>query len=144
MPCGLNETRQLRRLDACCASAHVQFHPVGEHEAHPGAALWEGRCAPCAHTVAPKCRRDAHWHLWHPIEPRRDLGQRHAGFLQRADVDESFQVRRGVVRSAPRPERRGQQPALDVVTHGAARHPSQLCQLFDPIAALVLVVLAHR
>jgi hypothetical protein len=25
--------------------------------------------------------------------------------------------------SAPRPERRGQEPALDVITHGAARHP---------------------
>lgn len=108
--CGLDETRQLRRLEARRTGAHVQFYPVSEHEAHPGAPLW-------------RHLRGAHWRLWYPIELRRDLGQRHAGFLQLADVDESFQVRLGIVWSAPRPERRGQEPALDVITHGAARHP---------------------
>src|SRR5215831_6669638 len=106
LPCGLNETRQLRRLEARRTGAHVQFHPIGEHEAHPGAALWEGRY------------REARWHLvyvragsqrvrahiWYAIELCRDLGQRHTDFLQLADVDEAFQVRRSVVRSASGPK----------------------------------------
>jgi len=106
----LDETRQLRRLEARRTGPHVQFHPVCEHKAHPGTPLW-------GHL------RGAYWQLWYPIELRRDLGQRHAGFLQLADVDQSFQVRLGVVWSAPRAERRGQEPALDVITHSAARHP---------------------
>ena len=44
VPCGLNETRQLRRLEARRTGAHVQFHPIGEYEAHPGAVLWERHC----------------------------------------------------------------------------------------------------
>src|SRR5215510_6480813 len=40
LPCGLDKIRQLRRLEACCTGAHVQFHPLGEHKAHPAAALW--------------------------------------------------------------------------------------------------------
>src|SRR5262249_23089162 len=99
VPGGLNETRQVRRLDARRTGSHVQFHPVGEHEAHPGAAF--GRRS-----------RHAQWYLWPPIEPQHNLGQRHAGFLQFADVDESLQVRWGIVRSAPCPERRGQEAAL--------------------------------
>ena len=110
MLCGLDEACQLRRLEAGSIGAHVQFYPLSEHKAYPGAALWG-------------YLRDAHWLLWYPIELHRDLSQRHAGFLQLADVDESFQVRLGVVWSAPRPERRGQEPALDVITHSAARHP---------------------
>ena len=109
-PCSLNETRQLRRLEAGCTGTHVEFHPVSEHEAHPGTPLWGSLGG-------------GHWRLRYPIEPRRDLGKRHSGFLQLADVDEAFQVRRGVVWSAPRPERRGQEPTLDVVTHCAARDP---------------------
>src|SRR5262249_32775909 len=89
---GLDETRQLRRLDARRTGAHVQFHPVGEDVAHPVAALWG-------------CSRDVQWYLWHPIESHHNLGQRHASFLQFADVHESLQVRRGIVRSAPRPKR---------------------------------------
>jgi hypothetical protein len=108
--CGLDETRQVRRLEARRTGAHVQFHTLSKHKAHPGTPLWE-------------CLRDTHWHPWYPIELRHDLGQRHAGFLQLADVDKSFQVRLGVVWSAPRAERRGQEPALDVITHSAARHP---------------------
>jgi len=93
--CGLDETRELGRLQARRAGAHVQFHPVGEHKAPPRTLLCERLSG-------------ARWRLWHPIESRRDLGKRDSGFLQLADVDESFQVRQGVVRSAPRPERRGQ------------------------------------
>ena len=93
--CSLDEARQLRRLEARRTGTHVQFHSVGKHKAHPGAPLW-------GHL------RDTHWHPWYPIELRRDLGQRHAGFLQLADVEESFQVRLGIVWSAPRAERRGQ------------------------------------
>src|SRR6266436_5933534 len=81
--CSLDETRQLRRLEARRTGTHVQFHSVGKHKAHPGAPLW-------GHL------RDAHWLLWYPIELRHDLGKRHASFLQLADVDESFQVRLGV------------------------------------------------
>jgi hypothetical protein len=40
LPCSLNETRQLRRLEAGSTGAHVQFYPLSEHEAYPGAALW--------------------------------------------------------------------------------------------------------
>ena len=110
LPCSLNETRQLRRLEAGCTGTHVEFHPVSEHEAHPG-------------TPFGRYLRDAHWRLVYPIEPRRDLAKWHSGLLHLADVDESFQVRRGVVWSAPRPERHGQEPTLDVVTHRAARDP---------------------
>jgi hypothetical protein len=109
-PCRLNETRQLRRLEAGGTGTHVELHPVGEHEAHPGTPLWESL-------------RSTHWRLGYSIELRRDLGKRHSGLLQLADVDEAFQMRRGVMRSAPRPERRGQEPTLDVVTHRAARDP---------------------
>ena len=146
LPCRLNETRQLRRLEARRTGAHVQFHPVGEHEAHPGAACWEGRYREarwrlvCVRAGSQRIRA----HMWYAIELCRDLGQRHTDFLQLADVDEAFQVRRSVVRSASCPKWGGQEPALDVVTHGTARHPSQLRQFFDPIAALVLVVLVHR
>jgi hypothetical protein len=94
LPCSLNETRQLRRLEAGCTGTHVEFHPVSEHEAHPG-------------TPFGRYLRDAHWRLVYLIELRHGLGKRHSGFLQLADVDEAFQVRRGVVWSAPRPERRG-------------------------------------
>src|SRR5262252_8088053 len=76
LPCDLNETRQLRRLEAYCTSAHVQFHPLGEYEAPPGATL----CENCW---------DARWRLERPIELGRDLGQWHAVFLQLADVHES-------------------------------------------------------
>ena len=107
---GLDETCQLRRLEARRTGAHVQFHTLSKHKAHPGAPLW-------GHL------RGAHWRLWYPIELRYDLGQRRASFLQLADVDESFQVRLGIVWSAPRAEWSGQEPALDVITHGAARHP---------------------
>jgi hypothetical protein len=109
-PCRLNETRQLRRLEAGGTGTHVELHPVGEHEAHPGTPLWESLRSP-------------HWRSGYAIELRRDLGKRHSGLLQLADVDEAFQMRRGVMRSAPRPERRGQEPTLDVVTHRAARDP---------------------
>ena len=110
-PCRLNETRQLRRLETGGTGTHVELHPVGEHEAHPGTPLWE-------------CLRSTHWRVGYSIELRRDLGKRHSSLLQLADVDEAFQMRRGVMRSAPRPERRGQKPTLDVVTHRAARDPS--------------------
>jgi hypothetical protein len=40
LPRSRNETRQLRRLEAGSTGAHVQFDPLSEHEAHPGAALW--------------------------------------------------------------------------------------------------------
>jgi hypothetical protein len=105
--CSLNETRQLRRLEAGGTGAHVQFYPLSEHEAYPGAALWG-------------YLRGAHWRLEYPIKPRRDLGKWHASLLELADLDESFQVCRGIVWSAPRPERRGQKPTLDVVTYRAA------------------------
>ena len=111
LPCRRNETCQLQRLETGSTGAHVQFYPLSEHKAYPGAALWG-------------YLRDAHWRLGYPIEARRDLGKWHASLLELADLDESFQVRRGVVWSAPRPERRGQEPTLDVVTHGAARHSS--------------------
>jgi hypothetical protein len=68
LPRGLNETRQLRRLEARRTGTHVEFHPVGEHEAHPGAPLWGSL-------------RGAYWRWCYPIEPRRDLGKRHASFL---------------------------------------------------------------
>ena len=110
LPCRLNETRQLRRLEADGTGTHVEFHPVGEYEAHPGTPLWESL-------------RRTHWRLRYAIELRRDLGKWHPDFLQLADVDEAFKVRRGVVWSAPRPERSGQQPTLDVVTHGATCYP---------------------
>jgi hypothetical protein len=129
-PCRLNETRQLRRLEAGGTGTHVEFYPVGEHEAHPGTPLWG-------------YVRGAHWHLEGTIEPRRNLGKWHSGFLQLADVDEAFKMRRGVVWSAPRPERSGQQPTLDVVTHGATCYPPQIRQFFDAVAALVPVTLAH-
>ena len=109
--CSLNETRQLRRLEAGSTGAHVQFYPLSEHEAYPGAPPWG-------------YLRGVHWRLEYPIEPRRDLGKWHASLLELADLDESFQVCRGIVWSAPRPERRGHEPTLDVVTHCAARHPS--------------------
>jgi len=35
--CGLDETRQLRRLEARRTGAHVQFHAVSKHKTHPGA-----------------------------------------------------------------------------------------------------------
>ena len=108
--CSLNETRQLRRLEAGSTGAHVQFYPLSEYEAYPGAALWG-------------YLRGAHWRLEYPIKPRRDLGKWHASLLELADLDESFQVCRGVVWSAPRPERRGQEPTLDVVTYRAACDP---------------------
>ena len=109
LPCSLNETRQLRRLAAGSTGAHVQFYPLSEHEAYPGASLW-------------RYLRGAHWRLGYPIEPRRDLGKWHASLLELADLDESFQVCRGIVWSAPRPERRGHEPTLDVVSHCAARN----------------------
>jgi hypothetical protein len=109
LPCSLNETRQLRRLAAGSTGAHVQFYPLSEHEAYPGASLWG-------------YLRRAHWRLEYPIEPRHDLGKWHSSFLQLADLDESFQVRRGVVWSAPRPERRGHEPTLDVGSHRVARN----------------------
>jgi hypothetical protein len=125
LPCSRNDTRQLRRLEAGGTGAHVEFHPVSEHETHPGFPLWEDVRARRTQGRAPLWGylRDAHWRLGYPIEPSGDLGKRHSGLLQLADVDEAFQVRRGVMWSAPRPERRGQEPALDVVTHGAARDP---------------------
>lgn len=95
LPCRFDQTRQLRRQEARYASTHVQLDSVGKHKAHPGAALWE-------------YRRGVHWCLWYPIESRRDLCQGHSGFLQRADADESLQVRLSVVRSAPCPQRRRQ------------------------------------
>ena len=110
LPCRLNETHQVRRLEAGSPGAHVQFYPLSEYEAYPGAAPWG-------------YLRGTHWRLGYPIETRRDLGKWHASLLELADLDESFQVRRGVVWSAPRPERCGQEPAMDVETHRAARHP---------------------
>ena len=110
LPCRRNETRQLRRLEAGSTGAHVQFDPLGEYEAYPGAAL-RGYL------------RGAHGRLEYPIEARLDLGKWHTSLLELADLDESLQVRRGVVWSAPCPERRGQEPALDVVPHRAARDP---------------------
>ena len=110
-PCRLHETRQLRRLATGGTGTHVEFHPVGEHETHPGTPLGESL-------------RSTHWRVGYSIELRRDLGKRHSGLLQLADVDEAFQMRRGVMRSTPRPERRRQEPTLDIVTHRAARDPS--------------------
>ena len=110
-PCRLHETRQLRRLATGGTGTHVEFHPVGEHETHPGTPLWESL-------------RSTHWRVGYSIELRRDLGKRHSGLLQLADVGKAFQMRRGVMRSTPRPERRGQEPTLDIVTHRAARDPS--------------------
>ena len=40
LPCYRNETRQLRRLEAGSIGAHVQFYPLSELKAYPGAALW--------------------------------------------------------------------------------------------------------
>ena len=108
--CSLNKTRQLQRLEASGTSTHVEFYPVSEHEARPDAPLW-------------RCLRDAHWYLGDPIELRRDLGKWHSAFLQLADMHEAFQMRQGIVWSAPRPERCGHEPTLDVVTHCAARNP---------------------
>jgi len=114
-PCRLNETRQLRRLETGGTGTHVEFHPVGEHEAYPGFSLREeGRAALWGYL------RGAHWRSGYPIEPRRDLSKWHTSLLQLADMDESFQVRQGIVWSPPCPERRGQEPTLDVVTHSAA------------------------
>jgi hypothetical protein len=110
-PCRLSETRQLPRLETGGTGTHVEFHPVGEYEAHPRTALWESL-------------RSTHWCVGYSIELRRDLGKRHSGLLQPADVDEAFQMRRGVMRSAPCPEGCRQEPTLDIVTHRAARHPS--------------------
>ena len=110
-PCSINETCQLRRLEAGSTGTHVEFHPVGEHEVHPGTPLWESL-------------RSTHWRVGYSIELRRDLDKRHSGLLQLADVDKAFQMRRGVMRSAPCPKRRGQEPTLNVVTHRAARDPS--------------------
>src|SRR5262249_5135414 len=73
LPCRRNETRQLRRLEVDSTSAHVQFYPLSEHEAHPGAALW-------------RYLGGAHWRLGYPIEVRRDLGKWHSGFLELADA----------------------------------------------------------
>ena len=125
LPGRRNETRQLRWLQAGRTGTHVEFHPVSEHEAHPDSPLREDVRARRTQGRVPLggYLRDAHWRLGYPIEPRRDLGKWHSGFLQPADVDEAFQVRRGVVWSAPRPQRCGQEPTLDVVTHGAARDP---------------------
>ena len=61
----LNETRQLRRLEAGGTGTHVEFYPVGEHEAHPGTPLWG-------------YVRGAHWHLEDTIEPHRNLGKWHS------------------------------------------------------------------
>ena len=60
--CSLNETRQLRRLEAGGTGAHVQFYPLSEHKAYPGASLW-------------RYLRGTHWRLEYPIKPRRDLGK---------------------------------------------------------------------
>jgi hypothetical protein len=85
----------------------VQFHPLSEYEAHPDTPFWE-------------YLRGAHWRLGYAIEPRRDLCKWHASLLELTDLDESFQVRQGVVWSTSRPERCGQEPTLHVVTHCAA------------------------
>jgi hypothetical protein len=110
LPCSLNEMPQLRRLETGSTSTHVQFYPVSEYEVHPG-------------TPRRGYLRNTHWRPGYLIEPRRDFGQWHASLLELTDLDESFQVRRGVVWSTPRPERCGQEPTLHVVTHRAACNP---------------------
>jgi hypothetical protein len=110
LPCSLNEMPQLRRLYAGSTGTHVQFHPLSEYEAYPGTPRWE-------------YLRDTHWRLGYAIEPCRDLGKRHASLLELTDLNESFQMCRGVVWSTPRPERCGQQPTLHIVTHRAACNP---------------------
>jgi radical SAM superfamily enzyme YgiQ (UPF0313 family) len=110
LPCSRDETQQLRRLKASSTGTHVQFHPLSEYEAHPGTPFWE-------------YLRGTHWRLGYAIEPRRDLGEWHTSLLELTDLDESFQVRRGVVWSTPRAERCGQEPTLHIVTHRAACNP---------------------
>jgi hypothetical protein len=94
LPCSRNETQQLRRLKAGSTGTHVQFHPLSEYEAHPGTPRWG-------------YLRGTPWRLGYPIEPCRDLGKWHTSLLELTDLGESFQVRRGVVRSSPRAERCG-------------------------------------